>query len=90
MAVGSERTRPPAAASASRLPRASDAPRFVSAEFQRERRHRVRVSAVSGIHADAGSDLAELLGDWRDRGAMAGFVRDRTIPPFKVLPANDS
>ena len=35
-------------------------------------------------------DLAELLGDWRVRGAMAGFVRDRTIPPFKVLPANDS
>ena len=21
---------------------------------------------------------------------VAGFVRDRTIPPFKVLPANDS
>jgi len=60
-------------------------------EFQHENEETgIRVAAVSRIHADAGPDLAELLGDSRARGAVAGFVRDRTIPPFKVLPANDS
>ena len=89
MAIGSarERTRPPAAATASRLPRASDA----AGRFQHENEETgIRVAAVSRIHADAGPDLAELLRDSRDRGAVARFVRDRTIPPFKVLPANDS
>ena len=92
MAIGSalERTRAPAASTASRLPRASDAARSLAAESQHENEDTGTPVAASGIHAGAGPHLAELLGDSRDRGAVAGFVRDRTIPPFKVLPANDS
>src|SRR6516225_4666330 len=51
--------------------RASDAARR---RFQHENEDTwTRVTAISGIHADAGPDLAELLGDSRVRGAGGGF-----------------